>query len=154
MRWVFVATMVLALACAGLDREQGVVLPSQLDAISLGYIEQHHLLEEGESVRCYYDDTMSLDGSVITLVTDRRLIRWEQGRITALALADVATIDRVDEKFLESWLVSTASGEAIKIEVALMNGGDVFDRVLRAAWTAARASGPAPEPVPGQPAGG
>jgi hypothetical protein len=138
MRLFFALSLAFTLACGGLSREQGVTLPNQMDTIGLGYIEQKQLLQEGEQLRCFYDATVSLDGTELYLVTDRRVITHKDGRTTAINLTDVASIDRVEVPMTDAWLVSSTNGEAVQVEVAALNGGDTFEKILRAAWSAAK----------------
>lgn len=138
MRLFFALSLAFILACGGLSREQGVTLPNQMDAIGLGYIEQKQLLQEGEQLRCFYDATVSLDGTELYLVTDRRVITHKDGRTTAINLKDVQSIDRVEVPMTDAWLVTSTTGEAVQVEVAALNGGDTFEKILQAAWGAAK----------------
>ena len=118
------------LACANLDREQGVSLPNQLDEISRGYIRDKGLLQEGETVRAYYDVTVSLDGSEIALITDRRVVYHKDGVTTDLPLADIQDVSRTQEALSDNFLITGRGGQMLQVSIAPMNGGDTWAQVL------------------------
>lgn len=140
LSWLIVPVLVLGLACSGLGREGGVTLPNQLDEIARGYIQEHGLLLPGEEVRAFYDATIALDGSEILLVTDRRIVHYLDGNTTAVSLHDVVSIERVEDiPLTDAWVVTTRDGISMQLEVAVLNGGEIWDRVLMQSWRSANA---------------
>ncbi|MES2644170.1 MAG: PH domain-containing protein [Myxococcota bacterium] len=139
LRPVLVALALSLLACAGMSRESGVCLPNQLDETARGYIRDKQLLQEGEDVRAYYDTTVSLDGSEIALVTDKRIVYHKEGVTTAFALADVTNIERSEVALGDAFIVTTRDGQMLQVEIAALNGGDTWERALDGAWKAAQA---------------
>lgn len=138
LRPVLVALALSLLACAGLDRESGVCLPNQLDETARGYIRDKALVEDGENVRAYYDATVSLDGSEIALLTDKRIVYFNQGVTTAFALAEVETIERNEVEFGDAFLLTHRDGRMLQVEIAALNGADTWASALDGAWNAAR----------------
>lgn len=134
---VVVAVAAATLACSGLSRESGVCLPNKLDKQAWSYIEDKGLVSPGENVLAYYDATVSLDGSEIALLTDQRAIYHLDGRTTSLPWSEVTAIERVEVPMADGFLLSAANGQTMQIEIAVLNGGDVWERVQMQAWRAA-----------------
>lgn len=130
--------MAFALACGDFSREAGVCLPNQMDAIALGYIAERNLLDDDEELLAYYDDTISLDGTSLSLVTTKHLISHFEGNTTKLELAKIESIDPVEVPMADAWLITERSGKSVQIQVAVMNGGDVFEKVMTRAWKHAK----------------
>jgi hypothetical protein len=131
---VLALTVGFTLACgADLSREQGVCLPDQVDDVAWGYLKDKALLEDGEQLRAYYDNSVSLDGSDLALVTDRRVITHRNGKTNALALSEVQSIERVDDVIGEAIEVTAAGGKMVRVPIAPLNGIDTFEKVLRSA---------------------
>lgn len=125
------------LACGiDLDREQGVCLPDQVDDVAWGFIKDKGLLEDGEELRAYYDNSVSLDGSDLALVTDRRVITHRNGNTTGLYLSEVTSIERVDDVIGEAIEVSAEGGRMVRVPIAPLNGIDTFEKVLKGARSA------------------
>lgn len=119
--------------------ESGVKLANEMDAYALEYLEEHGMLEPAERLLAYYDVTMAMDGSEAALVTDRRVMYHKGGRTTAIELASVEDVSHREEGLIGDVIeVFAAGGEAMKIEIAPLNGGATFHRVLVDAWQRAR----------------
>lgn len=132
------AVFAMALACGNLDREQGVCLPNQMDKIAWGYLEQHKLLGQDEKLLAYYDDTISLDGTDLSVVTNQRVLTFNNGNTTAIPLADVESVTRVEVPMAFGLQVVGKDGSRMQIEIAMANGGETFESVLRDAVQRAR----------------
>jgi hypothetical protein len=132
--------LVLAL-CAGftlacgvdLSREQGVCLPDQVDEIAWGFIKDKGLLEDGEDLRAYYDNSVSLDGSDIAIVTDRHVLTHRNGTTSQIPLSEISSIERVDDVVGEAIEVGASGGRMVRVPIAPLNGIDTFEKVLRSA---------------------
>src|SRR5690348_10217710 len=83
-----------ALIWLGSGPEGGVRLGNQMDKYALDYLDAHHVLEPNEKIVAYYDVTIRLDGSEAALLTNQRVVFMKDGRITAIPLADIASIDK------------------------------------------------------------
>jgi hypothetical protein len=112
--------------------ESGVKMANEMDPYALDYLAKHQILNSSERLVCYYDATVSMDGSESAIVTTERLIYHKDGRTTALALTDVTDIQHHYESLVGDVIVATSSsGESMKIEVAPLNGGETFLAALR-----------------------
>lgn len=125
------AALTMALACGNLDREQGVCLPNQMDQTSWGYLEKHKLLGADEKLLAYYDDTLSLDGTDLAVITTKRVLTFNNGNTTAIPLAEVESISKVDVPMAFGLQVVGRDGSRMQIEIAMANGGETFESVLR-----------------------
>jgi hypothetical protein len=132
---------VLALACSSLNRESGVCLPNQMDKIAWGYVEQHKMLEPGEKLLAYYDDTVSLDGTRLSVVTNKRLVTYVDGNLQSIGLAEIARVERVDVPLALGIQVVGTDGMRLQVDIALANGGETFESVLKDAWKAQKGGG-------------
>lgn len=134
---VLALSLGFALACGiDLEREQGVCLPDQIDETSWSHIRAQIPLEDGETVRVFYDASITLDGTDMSLVTDRRVITHRNGITTALSLSEVTRIGRVDDVIGEAIEVGAAGGRMVRVPIAPLNGIDTFEAVLRSAQAA------------------
>jgi len=112
--------------------ESGVKLPNEMDDYAIRYLADHKLLEEGEELRAYYDATIAMDGTEALILTDRRVMHHKGGRTTAVALRDIESVDHHKEGLVGDVIqVKTRSGVRMKLEVAPLNGGEVFLAALR-----------------------
>lgn len=115
--------------------EGGVRLPNEMEVYAQEYLSQHMLFMNSEKLLAYYDMTMSLDGSEAAILTTKRLIYHNNGRNTVMNLSDIEDI-RHRKMILvgDIFEISAVSGEMMKIEISPLNQGDIFKRVLMAAW--------------------
>lgn len=131
--------LVTCLACGmDLSREGGVLLPNQMDDIAVQQVADKGLLEPGEEIRAFYDDTLELDGSVLYIVTNERLLSHLEGRTMAFALGEIETVERVDDVLGEALLVTASGGRLMKIPIPPLNGIDTFEKVLQGAMDGAK----------------
>lgn len=115
----------------------GTLLGNQMDAYALEYIDSNGILEPGEQIRAYYDVTIALDSSEFAMVTDQRVVYWKAGHSSAIHLNEIATIDVRDEGLIGTVIdVKAEDGTPMRIEVAPMNGGELFAAELQSAWDA------------------
>src|SRR3989304_8835054 len=69
--------------------ESGVKMANEMDQYALDYLERYQLLSAEEKLVCYYDVTLSMDGSEAATLTTQRLLYHNAGRTTAMLLAEV-----------------------------------------------------------------
>ena len=123
--------LILVAWCATLP-EGGVRLANELDDYAIQSMEEHSILEPGEEVLAYYDVTILANGSEAAIVTDRRVVYLKDGRITSIALPDIVAIEHRYESLIGDIIeVEGISGTFMKIEIAPLNLGETFLRVLR-----------------------
>jgi hypothetical protein len=119
--------------------ESGVKMANEMDEYALDYLDRHQLLTADEKLVCYYDVTLSMDGSEAAILTNQRLLYHKAGRTTAMLLAEVVDIQHHYESLIGDVIMArTASGEVMKIEIAPLNGGESFLHALNGAWQQAR----------------
>jgi hypothetical protein len=137
-----VGVLALFLGLAGgsdASKQGGTQLGNQMDGYAVEYIAEQGLLEEGETVLVWYDVTIALDGSEAALVTNERVIYHKAGRNSSIALADIVSIDTQDAGAMGDIIdVTAADGSRMRIEVAPLNGGDLFVSELERAWSNAQ----------------
>ncbi len=126
----------------------GTLTGNQMDAYASEYIADHGVLEPGEQIRVYYDVTLMLDSSEFAMVTDQRVVYWKNGSDTSMELIMIETMDVHEEGLIGTVIdIRSLDGTPMRIEIAPMNGGDLFASELESAWYAA-----SPEmPLPGLP---
>lgn len=121
------------------SKQGGTQLGNQMDAYAIEYVENQGILEAGETILVWYDVTIALDGSEAAMVTDQRVIYHKAGRNTAIDLKDVVSIDAQDAGAMGDIIdVTAADGQRMRIEVAPLNGGDLFLSELERAWSNAQ----------------
>jgi hypothetical protein len=113
--------------------ESGVKLPNQMDKYALDYLEAHHVLQPSEKLIAYYDVSTKMDSSEASLLTNQRIVYLKEGRVTAMAVADIESVDQIQEGLSYLITVHSKSGESMLIDIARMNGGEVFYKELMAA---------------------
>ena len=117
----------------------GTLTGPQMDLYAVEYLEDNQMLEDGESVMVYYDATISLDGSEAAIVTDQRVMYHKNGRTQSIDLVDIQSIETADGGAIGDIIdITPNSGPAMHIEVAPLNGGDLFISELERAWAAAQ----------------
>ncbi len=120
-----------SLAC-GDGSSGGVEVPNQMSAGDREHAAA--VLKPGESVRAYYDATISLDGTEIAMVTDQRVVYVLDKNVTEIPLADVTDVvhssDTISGDVID---VKGAGGQRLRVEIAPMNDGQVFLEVLHEA---------------------
>jgi hypothetical protein len=113
----------------------GVRGANEVPPSALERVEKRKLLAPGEKIVAYYDATVSGDGSEIAMVTTDRLVYFNTGRTTSLSLANIADVRHHSEPLIGDVIeVQSDSGEAMKVEIAPLNGGDFFLSSLETAW--------------------
>lgn len=121
--------------------EGGVRLPNEMEEYATQYLDENKILEEGEELLAYYDDSLSLDGKEAAILTNKRVIYHNEGKNDIIQLADIDDIRHRDEGLMGYiFEISTPSGKTIKIEVAALNQGETFKNVLLRAWESQKKS--------------
>ena len=119
--------------------ESGVKMANEMDQYALDYLDRYQLLSADEKLVCYYDVTLSMDGSEAAILTTQRLLYHKAGRTTAMLLAEVVDVQHHYESLIGDVIVArTGSGEMMKIEIAPLNGGETFLHALNGTWQQAR----------------
>jgi hypothetical protein len=114
----------------------GVKLANEMDEYALAYLEEHRLLNTGESLVAYYDATLLMDGTEAIILTDQRILHHRAPRTTAVDLRQVADIrHRYETLSGDVFEVISRDGPPMKLEIAPLNGGETFHQILLDEWT-------------------
>jgi hypothetical protein len=112
----------------------GLMLENELAPYALEYLENNKILKDSEKVLAYYDNTISLDGSDVMILTSERLITRKNGKSTEIKLKDIKEVKHhktLGNDFFT--VISRNSGICMKIQIAPFNGGESFMPVLASA---------------------
>ena len=121
--------LVFIISSCDLENPGGVLTYNQLPQSVIEFFEKTDILEN-EQIIAYYDVTIVLDNSESAILTNRNLIYYKNGRIEKFPLDLIASID-AENCFGLCIIVSTRDDRTTKIEIAPLNGGDLFLELLR-----------------------
>ncbi len=121
--------LVFIISSCDLENPGGVLTYNQLPQSVIEFFEKTDILEN-EQIIAYYDVTIVLDNSESAILTNRNLIYYKDGRIEKFPLDLIASID-AENCFGLCIIVSTRDDRTMKIEIAPLNGGDLFLELLR-----------------------
>ena len=121
--------LVFIISSCDLENPGGVLTYNQLPQSVIEFFEKTDILEN-EQIIAYYDVTIVLDNSESAILTNRNLIYYKNGRIEKFPLNLIASID-AENCFGLCIIVSTRDDRTMKIEIAPLNGGDLFLELLR-----------------------
>ena len=121
--------LVFIISSCDLENPGGVLTYNQLPQSVIEFFERTDILEN-EQIIAYYDVTIVLDNSESAILTNRNLIYYKDGRIEKFPLDLIASID-AENCFGLCIIVSTRDDRTMKIEIAPLNGGDLFLELLR-----------------------
>lgn len=121
------------------NKTGGTQLGNQMDAYAIEYLDNNGMLEAGESVVVYYDATIGLDGTEAAYVTDQRVCYHKASRNSCIDLHDIQSVEATDGGAIGDIIdVTSVNGDRLRIEVAPLNGGDLFIAELERAWSMAQ----------------
>ncbi len=110
----------------------GVRLVNEMEPYAERYLADHAILEDGESVKAYYDVTIALNATEAAIITDRRVVYHREDRVSEVALDEIAEVVCYTQPLIGyTFLISDLDGETISVEIAPLNGGERFATVLR-----------------------
>ena len=121
--------LVFIISSCDLENPGGVLTYNQLPQSVIEFFEKTDILEN-EQIIAYYDVTIVLDNSESAILTNKNLIYYKNGRIEKFPLDLIASID-AENCFGLCIIVSTRDDRTMKIEIAPLNGGDLFLELLR-----------------------
>jgi hypothetical protein len=113
----------------------GVKLGEDIPPYARALFVEHKLLSPGEKPVAFYDVTISLDGTDFFLLTNRRVLHDTAGRVQAIALDRVDSIDH-REGGIEGDIIVVRSKDSdyLKVVIAPFNDGESFLEALNAEW--------------------
>ena len=121
--------LIFIVSSCDLENPGGVLTNNELPASVIEFFENTDILES-EQIIAYYDVTIVLDNSESAILTNKNLIYYKNGRIERFPLNSIASID-AEDCFGLCIIVSTRDNRVMKIEIAPLNGGDLFLELLR-----------------------
>ena len=115
--------------------EGGVRVSNDMEKYAFEYINDNHLLNDDEKLMAYYDNTIACDGTDAIILTDLRLIHHnKQTKNTSINLEEITKIHHRYESLIGDVIeVYISDGSIFKIEIAPLNNGETFLKVLNSA---------------------
>ena len=125
-------TLTLLIFLAGCDTENpgGVLTNNQLPISIIEFIDEKNILDD-EYIIAYYDTTMSLDNSESAILTNKNVIYYKNGRVIKIPLNEIQRIDNEEDFWGIYIYITPINGPLMTIEIAVLNGGDLFLDLLR-----------------------
>ena len=125
---------IIAFSFASCNMNEGCVrVSNNMEKYALEYIENNQLLNEGEKIMAYYDYTISLNGTEAIILTNTRLLYHNQETTnTSINLKNITDIQHRRESFQGDIIeVYSADGNIFMIEIAPLNNGETFLKILK-----------------------
>ena len=121
--------VIFLISSCDLENPGGVLTYNQLPASVIEFFDKSDILEN-EQIIAYYDVTIALDNSESAILTNKNLIYYKYGRVERFPLSSIVSIEE-EECFGLCIIASTRNNRVMKIEIAPLNGGDIFLELLR-----------------------
>ncbi len=112
-----------------LENPGGVLTNNQLPASVIEFFDNTDILEN-EQIIAYYDVTIVLDNSESAILTNKNLIYYKYGRIVRFPLSSIVSVE-AEECFGLCIVATTRDDRVMEIEIAPLNGGDLFLELLK-----------------------
>ena len=112
-----------------LENPGGVLTNNQLPASVIEFFDSTDILEN-EQIIAYYDVTIVLDNSESAILTNKNLIYYKYGRIVRFPLSSIVSVE-AEECFGLCIVATTKDDRVMEIEIAPLNGGDLFLELLK-----------------------
>ncbi len=121
--------VIFLISSCDLENPGGVLTYNELPASVIEFFDTTDILEN-EQIIAYYDVTLVLDNSESAILTNKNLIYYKYGRVERFPLSSIVSIEE-EECFGLCIIASTRDSRVMKIEIAPLNGGDIFLELLR-----------------------
>ena len=121
--------VIFLISSCDLENPGCVQTNNQLPASAIEFFDKTDILEN-EQIIAYYDVTLVLDNSESAILTNKNLIYYKYGRVERFPLSSIVSIEE-EECFGLCIIASTRDSRVMKIEIAPLNGGDIFLDLLR-----------------------
>ena len=129
MKLLALTLVIFLISSCDLENPGGVLTYNELPESVIEFFDKTNILEN-EQIIAYYDVTIVLDNSESAILTNKNLIYYKYGRVEKFALNSILSIE-TDDCFGLCIIVSTVDDRVMKIEIAPLNGGDLFLELLR-----------------------
>jgi len=111
----------------GSSDNSGVKMANEMDEYALEYISENNLLNKTEELICYYDVTISLDGTEAAILTTERVLYHKDNRTSFININDIDDVNHRYEDFVGDIIeIRSKSGTILKIEISPLNQGISF----------------------------
>ena len=121
--------VIFLISSCDLENPGGVLTYNQLPASVIEFFDKTDILEN-EQIIAYYDVTIALDNSESAILTNKNLIYYKYGRVVRFPLSDIESIE-AEDCFGLCIVATTSDNRVMEIEIAPLNGGDLFLELLR-----------------------
>ena len=129
LKLLALSLVIFLISSCDLENPGGVLTYNQLPASVIEFFDKTDILEN-EQIIAYYDVTIALDNSESAILTNKNLIYYKYGRVERFPLSSIVSIEE-EECFGLCIIASTRNNRVMKIEIAPLNGGDIFLDLLR-----------------------
>ena len=121
--------IIFLISSCDLENPGGVLTNNQLPPSVIEFFDNTDILEN-EEIIAYYDVTIALDNSESAILTNKNLIYYKYGRVTRFPLSSIVSIE-AEDCFGLCIVATTSDDRVMEIEIAPLNGGDIFLDLLR-----------------------
>ena len=121
--------VIFLISSCDLENPGGVLTNNQLPPSVIEFFDNTDILEN-EEIIAYYDVTIVLDNSESAILTNKNLIYYKYGRVTRFPLSSIVSIE-AEDCFGLCIVATTSDDRVMEIEIAPLNGGDIFLDLLR-----------------------
>ena len=125
-------TLTLLICLVGCDSENpgGVLTNNQIPKSVFEFIDEKNILD-GEYIIAYYDVTITLNNSESAILTNKNVIYYKGGRVIKIPINKIKNIDNEKDFFGFYIYITPKYGPLMTIEIATMNGGELFLDLLK-----------------------
>tara|TARA_B100000900_G_C20534236_1_gene697652 strand:- start:994 stop:1407 length:414 start_codon:yes stop_codon:yes gene_type:complete len=121
--------VIFLISSCDLENPGGVLTYNQLPASVIEFFDKTDILEN-EEIIAYYDVTIVLDNSESAILTNKNLIYYKYGRVVRFPLSSIVSVE-AEDCFGLCIVATTRDNRVMEIEIAPLNGGDLFLELLR-----------------------
>ena len=130
LKLLALSLVIFLISSCDLENPGGVLTYNQLPASVIEFFDKTDILEN-EQIIAYYDVTIALDNSESAILTNKNLLYYKYGRVERFPLSSIVSIEEEDCPLYFCFVASTRDNRVMKIEIALLNRGDLFLELLR-----------------------
>ena len=121
--------VIFLISSCDLENPGGVLTYNQLPTSVIEFFDKTDILEN-EEIIAYYDVTLVLDNSESAILTNKNLIYYKYGRVVRFPLGSIVSVE-AEDCFGLCIVATTRDDRVMEIEIAPLNGGDLFLELLR-----------------------
>jgi len=129
LKLLALSLIIFLISSCDLENPGGVLTNNQLPPSVIEFFDNTDILEN-EEIIAYYDVTIALDNSESAILTNENLIYYKYGRVTRFPLSSIVSIE-AEDCFGLCIVATTSDDRVMEIEIAPLNGGDIFLELLR-----------------------